>query len=86
MGCLEENLYVIKSTRPNLYDKLEEILDYKQGWNMIRDEYIKLKNSNRDKNKKSFVLYLESIHNVYNHIQQENEESQPIAINLLRYW
>lgn len=27
MGCLEENLYVIKSTRPNLYDKLEEILD-----------------------------------------------------------
>ena len=66
--------------------KLEEILDYEQGWNMIRDEYIKLKNSNRDCNKKSFVLYLESIHNVYNHIQQENEESQPTAINLLRYW
>lgn len=66
--------------------KLEEILDYEQGWNMIRDEYIKLKNSNRDCNKKSFVLYLESIHNVYNHIQQENEESQPTAINLLGYW
>lgn len=50
--------------------KLDEILEYVNGWNWIRDEYLKLKNNNKDKNKKSFVLYLESIHNVYNWIQQ----------------
>lgn len=53
--------------------KLYEILEYEQGWNMIREEYIKIKNRNKDINKKSFVLYLESIHNVYNHLQQEEE-------------
>lgn len=54
--------------------KLQKILKYEQGWNFIRDEYIKLKNHNKDLNKKSFILYLESIHNVYNHIQQSIDE------------
>ena len=27
MSCLEENLSVIKKIRPNLYDKLEEIIE-----------------------------------------------------------
>lgn len=66
--------------------KLEEILDYEQGWNMIRDEYIKLKNSNEDCNKKSFILYLESIHNVYNHIQQENDEKQSPMTSWFSRW
>lgn len=85
---VDEGYMYIKNWKNNRYSfevrrlsknadyKLEEILDYEQGWNMIRDEYIKLKNNNRDNNKKSFILYLESIHNVYNHIQQENEENQ----------
>ena len=51
--------------------KLDEILEYTDGWNRIREEYLKLKNRNRDRNKRSYVLYLESIHNVYNQIQQQ---------------
>lgn len=47
-----------------------------QGWNWIREEYIKLKDRNGDPNKRSYVLYLEAVHNVYNQIQQaiDNEE------------
>ena len=60
----------------NVDDKLEEILEYKQGWNMIKDEYLKIKNRNRDPHKKSFILYLESIHNVYNHINQYKEKER----------
>lgn len=56
--------------------KLEEILEYnsEQGWNWIREEYLKLKNNNHDQGKHSYVLYLESIHNVYNQIQQAQEK------------
>lgn len=69
--------------------KLLEILEYEQGWNCVRDEYIKLKNRNRDTNKKSFILYLESIHNVYNHIQQsleDEEDNLPRGLTYLNPW
>ena len=60
----------------NVNWKLEYIDGYKNGWNWIRDEYLKLKNRNNDLGKHSFELYLEAVHNVYNHIIQteENEE------------
>lgn len=63
--------------------KLQEILDnYDQGWKMIRDEYLKIKNNNRDENKKSHILYLESIHNVYNHLTQcEEIQNNEVVIN-----
>lgn len=51
-------------------DKLAEILEYQNGWNWIREEYLKLKNRNQDKNKHSFVLYLEAVSNVLNWIRQ----------------
>ena len=54
--------------------KLYEIKQYPDGWQRIKDEYKKLKNNNKQ-NKRSFVLYLESINNVYNHIQQENDQN-----------
>lgn len=51
--------------------KLDDILEYSSdGWNWIREEYLKLKCNNRDSRKRSYVLYLEAIHNVYNQIQQ----------------
>lgn len=50
--------------------KRDEIEEYEDGWNMIREEYLKLKNKNKDINKKSFILYLESINNVYNQLTQ----------------
>ena len=60
----------------NADSKRDAILEYGQGWNMIREEYLKIKNNNKDKNKKSFILYLESIHNVYNHLSQYEAEKQ----------
>ena len=52
-------------------EKLDEILEYIDGWNWIRDEYLKLKNINEgNKNKHSFSLYIEAINNVYNQINQ----------------
>lgn len=50
-------------------DKLRFIEEYEDGWNRVRDEYIKLKNGNNDINKKSFSLYLESVNNVYNKLK-----------------
>ena len=52
-------------------EKIEVILSYENGWNMIRDEYIKLKNANKDINKRSFVLYLEAVNNVYNYLPDD---------------
>lgn len=52
--------------------KLNELKQYSDWWSRIKDEYKKLKNNNKQ-DKRSFVLYLESINNVYNHIKQENE-------------
>lgn len=51
-------------------EKLSEILEYQNGWNWIREEYLKLKNRNQDVNKHSFVLYLEAVSNVLNWINQ----------------
>ncbi len=48
--------------------KLSEILEYSDGWKCIREEYLKLKNKNRDPDKHSYILYLEAINNVYNRI------------------
>lgn len=62
--------FELRNSSRNIDWKLDEILEYKNGWNWIREEYLKLKNKNKDKNKKSFVLYLESVHNVYNWICQ----------------
>ena len=48
--------------------KRSAILAYPDGWNCIREEYLKVKNNNRDPDKRSSVLYLEAINNVYNQI------------------
>lgn len=48
--------------------KLARVLECQGGWSYIRDEYLNLKNANRDSNKHSFILYLEAINNVYNRI------------------
>ena len=34
-------------------------------WNEVRDEYLKIKNNNRDGNKKSYTMYYEAVNNVY---------------------
>ncbi len=54
--------------------KIEEILEYNNGWNAIRAEYIKLKNANKDINKHSFSLYLEAVNNVYNRLPDDDDD------------
>ncbi|XMB72005.1 hypothetical protein RJI07_07845 [Mycoplasmatota bacterium WC30] len=34
-------------------------------WNEVREEYLKIKNNNRDENKKSYTMYYEAVNNVY---------------------
>ena len=41
----------------------ENIRDY---WTIIKNEYLKVKNNNKDTNKHSFQLYLETINNLFN--------------------
>ena len=55
----------------NIDGKLDEILCYSDGWEVIKEEYLKLKCSNKDENKRSFSLYLEAINNVYNRLPEE---------------
>lgn len=55
--------------------KLYAILECSDGWKFIREEYLKLKNSNRDPDKHSYILYLEAINNVYNLIGLRKGES-----------
>lgn len=62
--------------------KLDELKQYSDWWDRIKAEYKKLKNNNKQ-NKRSFVLYLESINNAYNHIKQENETET--SINSFRW-
>ena len=47
-------------------------LTYQNGWNAIRDEYLKLKNVNGDSGKRSFSLYLEAVNNIYNQLPDDD--------------
>lgn len=60
--------FCVRNQSINFSAKLDVIKEYDDGWNMVREEYIKLKNKNKDSNKKSFILYLESVNNVYNQL------------------
>lgn len=59
-------VFEMRSTSKDIDSVLADVLEYKNGWNYIREEYLTLKNNNRDPNKHSFSLYLEAIHNVAN--------------------
>jgi hypothetical protein len=63
-----ENDTYIWNKRPfakNYSDKLSN-LKANGLWQEVKDEYLKIKNSNQDKEKKSFSLFFEAINNVYN--------------------
>ncbi len=69
--------FELRKLSVNIDAKLDEIKEDDNGWNMVREEYLNLKNQNKDINKKSFILYLESINNVHNQLKQyEEKESQ----------
>ena len=65
--------FVFRNLSRDVDAKVDEILEFNNGWNAIRDEYLKLKNANRDNNKHSFSLYLEAVNNVYNRLPDEDD-------------
>lgn len=65
--------------------KLETVCEQKNGWNRIREEYLKLKNRNLDPDKHSYVLYLEAINNMYNQIVQVGYPNQLLVIHKSDY-
>lgn len=51
---------------------------YKQGYSLLKDlkdQYLLLKNRNKDNNKKSFQLFIETVSNVYNSWMQYIEKN-----------
>jgi len=78
--CLKNNKaqqqYVFEFRKLSKYadDKLDDIKKYSGGWAAVVDEYLKLKNANRDQNKHSFSLYLEAVSNVYEQLPEEDED------------
>lgn len=64
--------FIFRNLSRDVDAKVDEILEYNNGWNAIREEYLKLKNANRDNNKHSFSLYLEAVNNVYNRLPDDD--------------
>jgi hypothetical protein len=71
----KQYIFEYRELSKNIDLKLQKILCVSNGWALIRDEYIKLKNNNKDINKHSFSLYLEAIHNVYNCLPRKGEKT-----------
>lgn len=55
-------------------------------YKVLSDEYLKLKNSNKDEKKCSFQLFNEAVCNVYNRLQMHLEEEREMNTKLLRHF
>ena len=66
--------FEMRSTSRDIDSVLEYILDFDDGWNCVREEYLKLKNINRNPDKHSFSLYLEALHNTANYLSQFDDD------------
>lgn len=65
----EKNNYTweVRNCSRNYHDKLEWLKNNVNGyWNAITEEYLKVKEGNKDPNKHSFQLYYETINNLIN--------------------
>ena len=64
--------FQIRNTSYGIDIKLDEIIEFlDDGWDLIREEYLKLKNSNEDDDKKSFILFVEAVNNVRHNYDKE---------------
>lgn len=74
---MEEKLeYLIENIGDNGNTKFQFF--YKQGYSLLKDlkdQYLLLKNRNKDNNKKSFQLFIETVSNVYNSWMQYIEKN-----------
>ncbi|MCI8300211.1 MAG: hypothetical protein HFI69_07650 [Lachnospiraceae bacterium] len=66
--------FVFRPLEPGIKEKVKKIRARDQGWNHIREEYLKLKNINKVKEKHSYFLYMEAVHNVYHRLFYQNFE------------
>ena len=66
----KKGMYSFETRRESqgLERKLKAIKNHPGGWNQVREEYLLVKNNNRDPDKRSYVLYIEAVNNVYNQI------------------
>ncbi len=57
----------IKPIRNDYPQKLKALKDINKQWGkLLENEYLKLKNNNKDEDKRSYQLYIEAINNLYN--------------------
>ncbi|MGI6359486.1 MAG: hypothetical protein ACOX02_00375 [Acholeplasmatales bacterium] len=63
-------LWNIRPKSKNYIFKLNKI-ENKRDFGKLEIEYLKLKNKNKDEDKKSFQLFIEAINNLYNQYNQE---------------
>ena len=63
----EDDTY-IWNKRPYAKNHSDKLSNLKANglWQEVKDEYLKIKNNNQDREKKSFSLFFEAINNVYN--------------------
>ena len=66
-------LWNIRQYTKNYQEKLIWLQQYSNWFENIKEEYLKLKNNNLDKNKHSFELYYEAINNLYQQYNSNNE-------------
>lgn len=58
--------FAFRALNSNPDEKVEDICQYSNGWNLIRKEYLKLKDINEGKEKHSYSIFIETVNNVYN--------------------
>lgn len=64
--------------RPIGYDPeelVEEICECENGWNYVRDEYLRLKNCNAKNEKRSYAIYREAVNNVYKWLTESKNQN-----------
>lgn len=57
--------FVFRTSNSDIDEKVQEIIEG-DGWPYIKEQYLLLKNINKNNRKHSFSLYAETINNVYN--------------------
>jgi hypothetical protein len=64
----------VRNRASDVDDKLDEILEcLDNGWDLVEKQYLKLKNNNKDPEKRSFDLYVEAVSNIRNNHRDEIE-------------
>ena len=77
-------VWELRGNSVGIQAKIDEIKEWnsKKWWKWIKDEYLVVKDSNKDPYKHSFSLYNEAVCNVYNQVQQVKKEEAESDVNV----